>query len=115
YLEKLCVNEEQKEFEEELKKIIFSHIPSTERLGQNSLDDLIDSKQKSVEEGIANLKLEISRINKSITRLEVKNKPSYNLSISQQIASKESELTHHENNKPQEKSKPDEDESQKAI
>jgi ABC-type lipoprotein export system ATPase subunit len=109
YLEKLCVNEEQQEFEEELKKIIFAHIPASERLGQNSLDDLILLKQKAVEEGIGKLRIEVSRINKEIARLEAKKKQSYKTAVIQQIANKEAELKHHELNKPVEKPRPDED------
>ena len=114
-MEKLCVNEEQKEFEEELKKIIFAHIPTTDRLGQNSLDDLILLKQKAIEEGIGKLQLDISRINKVITRLESKNKESYKTAITQEIGNKEAELTHHDQNKPIEKARPDEDEAQREA
>ena len=115
YLEKLCVNEEQKEFEEELKKIIFAHIPPAERLGQNSLDELILLKQKPIEEGIGKLQLDISRINKDIGRLEAKRKETYITSLEQEITNKEAELTHHDAIKPVEKHKPDEDDSQKAA
>jgi ABC-type lipoprotein export system ATPase subunit len=112
YLEKLCVNEEQKEFEEELKKIIFAHIPDPERLGQNTLDDLILVRQKAVEEGIEKLKLDIIRINKEVARFESKSKPAYRATILQEIANKEAELAHHDNNKPIEKPKPEEDTQQ---
>lgn len=115
YLEKLCVNEEQTEFEAELKKIIFAHIPPSERLGQNSLDELILLKQKPIEEGIGKLHLDISRINKEISRLEAKKKESFKKSVEQEIANKEAELNHHDANKPVEKQKPDEDETQKAA
>ena len=115
YLEKLCVSEEQKEFEEELKKIIFAHIPASERLGQNSLDDLILIKQKGIEEGIDKLQLDISKVNKTITRLELKSKESYKTTIAQEITNKEAELLHHDQNKPIVKVKPEEDEEQKTA
>ncbi len=115
YLEKLCVNEEQREFEEELKKIIFAHIPITDRLGQNSLDDLILLKQKAIEEGIGQKQLEIARINKVAARLEAKKKTSYKTSITQEIGNKGAELIHHDQNKAIEKVKPDEDEAQRAA
>ena len=115
YLEKLCVNEEQKEFEQELKKIIFAHIPLADRLGQSSLDELILLKQKPIEEAIGKLQLDISRINKEIARLEVKKKETYKTYIEQEIANKQAELTHHDENKPLEKQKPEEDEAQKKA
>jgi len=115
YLEKLCVNEEQKEFEGELRKIIFAHIPAAERLNQNSLEDLIVLKQKAIEEGIGKLQLDISRINKVIARLEFKRKDSYKSGITQEITNKEAELKHHDENKPVEKVKPEEDEAQKVA
>jgi hypothetical protein len=115
YLEKLCVNEEQKEFEAELKQIIYAHIPEIERLGQRSLDELLMVRQKAIEGGIRKLQVELSAINKIITHLENKNKPSYRNSIEQQIADREAELKHHVDNKPQERPKPDEDETQREL
>jgi ABC-type lipoprotein export system ATPase subunit len=115
YLEKLCVNEEQIEFEEELKKIIFSHIPGADRLGQNSLDELLLLKQKPIEEGIGKLQLDVARVNKEIVRLETKKKDTYQAGIKQEISNKSAELSHHDGNKPKEKPRPEEDETQKIA
>jgi ABC-type lipoprotein export system ATPase subunit len=113
YLEKLCINEEQTEFEDELKKIIFAHIPKSKRLNQNTLEDLIKRSRDSLESGIGQLKLEIESLNSNITRLEAKRKPSYKQTILQQIASKEAELISHDTNKPVDKLKPEENPEEK--
>lgn len=115
YLEKLCVSEEQKEFDEELKKIIFAHIPDREKLGQNSLDDLISLNEKSFGDEIGKLQVQVASINKSIARLELKKKASYRKNIEQEIRNKQTEIQHHDENKPLEKTKPEENEEQKAA
>ena len=38
FLESLCVTEDDKQFEDEIKKIIFQHTPLTDRYGKNTLD-----------------------------------------------------------------------------
>ncbi|THU32544.1 hypothetical protein FAM09_27530 [Niastella caeni] len=109
YLEKLCVNEEQKEFEEELKQIIFAHIPVNQRLDQRLLDDLIAEKEKSILSGISQALSELTKVNKNISRLELKQKPSYRNQVLQEIANKEREIQHHDNLKPIDQPKPEED------
>lgn len=70
FLENLCTNEDDQEFEEEIKKIIFQHIPDAERYGKNSLDEIIAYLTTTIntEEGV--IKDEISRANTGIIALE---------------------------------------------
>jgi hypothetical protein len=50
YLEKVCTETEpgqQSEFQRELRKVIFSHISDADRLGKESLDELIAYKTRN--------------------------------------------------------------------
>ncbi len=47
FLEKLC-NDNPEDFESELKKVIYTHVDESNRLGQMSLDDLINYKNEII-------------------------------------------------------------------
>lgn len=112
FLEELCNPEaydEKNLFEKELKDVIFSWIPETERLGKNSLDEIIDYKSEIAYEKVDSLRGEISRINKQY--LEVANKlhPNWKEEIQKKLKEKSKELAAHEAIKPKEVTKPKDD------
>lgn len=110
YLEILC-NDELDEFEKELKKVIFSHVPDEEKLGVASLDELMQYHSESIEGSITILKDELSALNREITMLEDTLDDSYKKTLDEQLKSKVHELDVHENTKPSEMKKPDADET----
>ena len=80
YLEKVCGETEpgqQSEFQAELRKVIFSHISEADRLGKQTLDELIEYKTEELKGQIDNARREISRINGELVRLEEKAVPTY--------------------------------------
>lgn len=112
FLEELCNPEaydEKNLFEKELKDVIFSWIPETERLGKNSLDEIIDYKSEIAYEKVDSLRDEISRINKQY--LEVANKlhPNWKEEIQKKLKEKNKELAAHKVIKPKKVAKPKDD------
>lgn len=95
FLERLCVNIEKDDFENELKNIIYSHTPNDKRLGKSSLDELINYKSGLVNDEIVQLQAQIGIINKEIELLEVKAKPAYKQSVENELKLKKDELTAH--------------------
>ena len=100
HLETLCVSIEGGDFEEELRSIIFSHIPQTNRLGKNSLEDLINHKTQIVRNDIEKLKGNISIVNGEIILLEAKEHPSFLIKLEENLRRKEEELFAHQQSKP---------------
>jgi len=102
FLERLCNKnvDEQDMFEPELRKVIFSHISETNRLGKTTLNELIDYKTEITDTEINSIKQEIFVTNKLIVELERKQGADYRNSIEQKLKEKEAELKAHEGIKP---------------
>lgn len=92
FLETLCANEDEYEFEKEIKKIIFSHTPDSDRLGHGNLDELINYKSEIILKDIGVVKGEIDDVNQRIIQLERKSNGNFRQSIDEGLKSKEEEL-----------------------
>lgn len=115
YLEKICTEQiEGSLFNDELKKVIFSHVSAAEKLNFNKLDDLIEFKTKEKSSSIDIAKKEISTLNKEIAILEIKLHPDYKTQIDNKLQIKKQERASHDLTKPKEKTKPGID-SEKQI
>lgn len=101
FLEKLCANVESDAFEAELKQIIYSHTPNDKRLGKSSLDELINYKSDLVNQDIAQIQVELSKLNLTIVELENKATTEYKSIVENNLKLKQGELFAHEKNKPQ--------------
>ncbi len=111
YFETVC-NEENKrgketesdreilQFENELKKVIFSHVSEAKRLGKESLDELIAVKTEAVEEKIEQLRSELNEINLEVITLESKATPDYLRSIESKLQTRRNDLESHLKNAP---------------
>lgn len=100
FIESLCNDEESKEFENELRKVIFSHLSESDKLGKSNLDELIEFQSEIIEEDIEEVKSKLQVINKRIIDLEKKNSVGYVKSIEEKLKEKENELKAHEVSKP---------------
>jgi hypothetical protein len=103
YLEKVCTETEpgqQSEFQIELRKVIFSHISDAERLGKESLDQLIAYKTEELKGQIESARREISRVNTELVRLEEKGTVAHQAQLEAQLRLKQQELKAHNENKP---------------
>jgi ABC-type lipoprotein export system ATPase subunit len=76
----------------EIKKAIFSHVPIEDRLGRNTLDDLVDLRTKGVAQALELLRSELSHLNRDIAQLEAECAESEILRLENDIAKKEEEI-----------------------
>ena len=109
YLEKVCTETEpgqQSEFQRELRKVIFSHIGDAERLGKESLDELIEYKTEELNIEILAQRQEISALNAELVKLESRNTADYATRLDAKLKLKQQELEAHEKNKPAAVDKP---------
>jgi ABC-type lipoprotein export system ATPase subunit len=103
YLEKVCTETEpgqQSEFQAELRKVIFSHISGADRLGRQTLDELIEYKTEELKGQISNARREIERINGELVRLEERAGPTYAARIEALLRQKQQELKAHKEIEP---------------
>lgn len=113
YLETLCTETDEKKFSEELKKVIFSHVDESEKLGQYSLDELITFKSEEINKGIQRLKNNISETNESIASIEARSTPDYRSKIEHALDIKKAELEVHKKNRPPQVKEPKKDKAVK--
>jgi ABC-type lipoprotein export system ATPase subunit len=103
YLENLC-NElaggGSSTFDNELRKIIYTHVPEEERLGFSSLDELIEFKVSELNTGREQLIKGLSAINSELAEAEHKLSDEYRQSLEQQLETKKNELKALDNAKP---------------
>lgn len=99
FIEKLC-NEDLKDFEKELRDVIYSHLSDSDRLGKESLDELLEFQSEIINKDIDSIKGKLQNINKEIIELEKKESDNYKKSLEEKIKSKENELKAHEAAKP---------------
>lgn len=106
YLEILC-NEEKAEFDKELKKVIFSHFPEDEKLGETSLDDLIKHQSEVIAENISIFKEDLALVNEEIAHFEGLLDDEYQKALKEDLKTKKHELDVLKKAPPVEVKKPD--------
>lgn len=106
YLERICSDEvEGKEFNKELKGVIFSHVEAPERLGCASLEELITAKTNEKKAAIEIIKKSVHTRNVDIIKLERMLHPNYKQELQNNLKLKKAERAGIE--KPSEVKKPD--------
>jgi ABC-type lipoprotein export system ATPase subunit len=87
-------------FEQELKAVIFSHVPEAERLGHSTLDDLVrfqtDEKQKRID----SLLKQLRDLSRSRALLEAQADPTVRKELIEKINRRKLELEAHDKAKP---------------
>jgi len=95
FLERIC-NElpggEETDFDQELKRVIFSHVEPRARLGQDTLDDVIELKTRATEEAIAQSRHQLSELNRRIIALEDQTKREYRANLEGSLRSLKEQL-----------------------
>ncbi|MBE7141783.1 TrlF family AAA-like ATPase [Bacillus paranthracis] len=99
FIEKIC-NLDNDKFESELKQVIFSHVIETERLQQQSLDELIELRTGRFKDNINLLKEELKHINKAIFDLEKLFTSDYKKKFQEKIEYKKKEIAVQQGLKP---------------
>ena len=100
-------NNERGLFTEELYKVIFSHIPINDRLGEPTLQSLIERKTSAVNNAIEDYQSDLRKTNAIILDLETAITPERIQTLQQQIKEKESSLQALQKNKPNDVKKPE--------
>ena len=99
FLETLC-NESHAGFEDELRKVIFSHIPDSEKLDKTNLNELEQFKTDSIQNEIQQVLIELKQANQKISELEKKETETYKAQMQSALEQKKKELDAHSQNKP---------------
>ncbi|MFZ1990664.1 MAG: hypothetical protein WAW96_12930 [Alphaproteobacteria bacterium] len=119
YLETVCTEtsaDESSAFQHELRNVIFSHISEAQRLGKETLEELIEYKTEEINVEIARHKLDLSQKHSAIAALELKASPDFRLQVEEALKKKRQELEAHDAAKPTDVPKPDNlSEEQKAA
>jgi ABC-type lipoprotein export system ATPase subunit len=114
YLESLC-NElgsgEEGEFDKELRSVIFTHVPESDRLGHTSLESLIEYQTAQATAKIRILQEELAAVISRIVLLEHQGAVEYKTRIQGLLKAKNEELSSLDSNAPSLVEKPSEDEN----
>ena len=103
FLEQICnetENKQETDFDQELKKVIFSHVRSSDRLEHDTLDSLLTYKTSETYQLIKTLRSELELLNCQIADFEDRLAPEYKEQIENSLKSKMDELNANESIKP---------------
>lgn len=95
------------EFANQLKEVIFSHVPQPERGNFNSLDEIIRHHTSEITAGLDGLRAQLRDINRKIIEYERQISEEYCQDITKKLNIKRQELNAHKQSKPPEISKPE--------
>lgn len=109
YFEWLTNDLEDTGFNQTLKSVTFSHLPTKEKLGKETFDELVEEKNKSINSELISLKSKLKDSSSELIKLEEKLNPSYKIRIESDIEEKERELKQHLADKPSEVLNPSKD------
>lgn len=112
YLETICSElkeSHETQFDRELMEVIFSHVSDAERLGRETLPELIDYLTNEKEEHIAQLAAELADVNSAIVALEDELTEEHRKGLEAQLNQRRAELKAHDDTKPAEVLQPDQD------
>lgn len=104
YLELLCNELGEKgssTFDAELRKIIYSHVPEENKLGKQSMDELLDFKVAEISKARKSLRENISLLNRSILEAEHRLADEFKKGLLEQLAAKQAQLASLEASPPQ--------------
>jgi len=109
HVEKVCnelVGIGERRFEQELKGVIFSHVPEALRLGQATLDELVRFQTCEKQKRIDSLLKQLREVSRSRAIFETQADPSTNREILEKIKQRELELEALDKAKPTERPNP---------
>jgi hypothetical protein len=111
FIENLCNEIETGggNFERELKKVIFSHVPEDKRLQKASLDDLIDYIVGAHRRAVTQLQIKLHTLNTDILKVEKDLSEDTIKSYQTALSLKQAELEAHEKTRPEEVAEPKDD------
>lgn len=112
FLETICNEVERgrgEQFRQELETVIFSHVRDADRLGTQSLEELLNYKTHETHEAIDVLADELATLNSHVIDLEERSTEEYRKNLEKRLDVKRDELKAHNEGKPLEVPKPGSD------
>lgn len=106
FLETLCTTEDDHQFEDELKKIIFQYLEPAQRFGLNDLDSIINYLTKENTASCSEIQSRIKSVNTAIIELESMLVPTYKSKLENELKYKQEQLSNAQLSKPKEVTKP---------
>lgn len=109
YLETICTENEpgdQSAFQKELRKVIFSHVSESDRLGCGKLDDLIERRTSERRATLVALRGQLQTLNQRIVKGEELLSEDHLSALRNKLQEKEEEIKAHEVTKPKEVAPP---------
>ena len=106
FLETLCTTEDDHQFEDELKKIIFQYLEPEQRFGLNDLDSIINYLTKENTASCSEIQSRIKSVNTAIIELESMLVPTYKSKLENELRYKQEQLSNAQQSKPKEVTKP---------
>ncbi len=103
HVEKICselANLDSHGFEQELKGVIFSHVPDSKRLGQLTLDDLVKFQTEEKQKRIDVLLGQLRSVSRARSQLEDQSSPGVKLTIESKLQQRRQEIENHLQAKP---------------
>lgn len=117
YLEKICSELRESSdtpFDREMMEVIFSHVQEAEKLGRQTLAELIEYLTTETEQRIRQLQAALEDLNAKITSLEERASQRHQESLEARLAKRQSELAAHNDAQPPEVTPPNEDNAARA-
>lgn len=117
HLEAICneIQTSDSRFDRELKSVIFSHVDDVDRLGADTLDDLLKFLTEQTYAGLKQLRDELSIINRGIADLERKGSQEARQLLLNLADEKRRELEAHDKARPEEVQKPAADPNKQQL
>ncbi len=115
FVNNLCEDEDISRLREEIERVIFSHIPIEDRLGVNSLSDLINKRTGTIEKRIISERQKLSELNKEIVKLEDRLKPEVLIKLKNSLAEKQRIYKEIEKQKPKKVESPSEKDNAQIL
>lgn len=106
FLENLCTTENDKDFEEEIKSIIFQYLPEEKKFGKSSLDEIVSYLSSEIKNSEKEIIENIISQNEIIIELENKKRDDYKEQLESSLKLKKEELNNLQKAKPAEVLKP---------
>ena len=109
HVETICnelVGQDGEGFEQELKSVIFSHVPETQRLGNSTLDELVRFHTVEKQKRIDSLMKQLRELSRSRAVLESQADPVVKKELEEKIKRRQVELEAHDKLRPEERPDP---------
>ncbi|MFZ2492838.1 MAG: hypothetical protein WA208_15255 [Thermoanaerobaculia bacterium] len=118
YLERICNERDSanlSDFQRELDRVIFSHVPLADRLGRSTLADLLDDQTVESKRQRSAIKVRLRELNLRIAAIEERLSVDTRRRLEQRLASRSKELETLESAEPSQVAPPGEDDATRAA